>query len=75
MTEPQSNDDVERAEVAGPKPVPENLPGESVYTYATAGIGERKGHVPIWLWMVVISLAIWGIYYLYTYWNPPVASP
>jgi hypothetical protein len=66
MTETQKQDDVESAEVSGP-------PAESVYTYATAGIGERKGHVPVWLWLVVISLTIWGIYYLHKYWNPPVA--
>ncbi|MGA2187909.1 MAG: hypothetical protein ABSH33_05230 [Steroidobacteraceae bacterium] len=64
MTESPNQDDLDGAGIGKP-------PAESVYTYATAGIGERKGHVPIWLWLVVISLTIWGIYYLYTYWNPP----
>jgi hypothetical protein len=68
MTKTSNQDDVEGAETSRP-------PAESVYTYTTAGIGERKGHVPVWLWLVAISLTIWGIYYLYTYWNPPAASP
>lgn len=44
----------------------------SVYVYASAGIAERKGSVPLWLWSVVVSLLIWGVYYLVTYWNAPV---
>ncbi len=47
-------------------------PDPSVYVYASAGIGERKGSVPLWLWGVVVSLLIWGAYYLVTYWNAPV---
>ena len=46
----------------------------SVYFYESAGIAERDGHVPVWLWIVVVSLFIWGIYYLVTYWNAPAAS-
>ena len=44
-----------------------------VYIYESAGIAERDGHVPTWLWFVVVSLLIWGVYYLVTYWNAPVA--
>ena len=47
--------------------------GSSVYTYESAGIAERKGHIPIWLWLVVASLLVWGVYYLVTYWNAPVS--
>lgn len=46
----------------------------SVYFYESAGIAERDGHVPFWLWLVVVSLFIWGIYYLVTYWNAPAVS-
>ncbi len=46
--------------------------GHSVYVYGSAGIAEREGHVPLWLWLVVVSLLIWGIYYLVTYWNAPL---
>ena len=46
----------------------------SVYVYESAGIAERDGHVPLWLWLVVVSLLVWGLYYLVTYWNAPVAS-
>jgi hypothetical protein len=74
MSDPRDTDSVDSA-AGTPPPPADKAPAESVYTYATAGIGERKGHVPIWLWMVVISLAIWGIYYLYTYWNPPGPTP
>jgi hypothetical protein len=45
---------------------------DHVYTYESAGIAERKGNVPLWLWGVVVSLLIWGVYYLVTYWNAPV---
>jgi hypothetical protein len=57
-----------------PPPAANNVPAESVYLYAAAGLGERKGHVPIWLWLVVFALSVWGIYYLVTYWNPPAGS-
>lgn len=43
-----------------------------IYTYESAGIAERTGNVPVWLWAVVISLVIWGVYYLVTYWNTPL---
>jgi hypothetical protein len=55
-----------------PEPPPHEVSEESVYTYAAAGLRERKGRVPYWLWFVVIALAIWGVYYLMTYWNPPL---
>lgn len=43
----------------------------AVYTYESAGIAEREGNVPLWLWVVVVSLVIWGGYYLLAYWNAP----
>lgn len=73
MTESQSDNEVENAEIDRTQPAPEHVPGHSVYAYESAGIAEREGNVPIWLWIVVISLLIWGIYYLVTYWNAPVA--
>ncbi len=42
-----------------------------VYVYAVSGMAERKGRIPIWLWLVALGLTIWGIYYLIAYWNPP----
>lgn len=74
MTESQSNNDVESVEVTSPQLTSEHGPEHSVYTYESAGIAERKGSVPIWLWIVAVSLLIWGIYYLVTYWNSPVAQ-
>ncbi|HLP99118.1 MAG TPA: hypothetical protein VK149_11800 [Sideroxyarcus sp.] len=44
------------------------------YVYTSAGIAERQGNVPIWLWIVVISLLVWGIYYLIVYWDIPTGS-
>ena len=44
----------------------------SVYVYESGGISERDGHIPVWLWVVVVTLLIWGIYYLVTYWNAPL---
>lgn len=64
MIESQNNQ-VESTEVIQPAPDPEH----SVYLYESAGIRERQGKVPAWLWVVVVTLAIWGIYYLVTYWN------
>jgi hypothetical protein len=43
------------------------------YIYASAGISERQGQVPVWLWAVVFLLLAWGIYYLVEYWNAPLA--
>lgn len=59
------NSPVESTEVIQPAPEPEH----SLYLYQSAGITERQGKVPVWLWIVVVSLVIWGIYYLVTYWN------
>lgn len=58
------------AAVSDPHPPPATDAGHAVYVYPSSGIAERKGKVPIWLWLVAISLAIWGIYYLIAYWNP-----
>lgn len=43
-----------------------------VYVYESAGIEEREGNVPIWLWVVVVTLLLWGFYYLVSYWNAPI---
>lgn len=44
---------------------------EPVYAYRSAGLTEREGRVPLWLWLVVVALLAWGIYYMVTYWHPP----
>ncbi len=49
--------------------------GHSVYVYESSGIAEREGHVPLWLWIVVVLLSIWGVYYLVAFWNAPMISP
>ncbi len=46
---------------------------QTVHVYESAGIAEREGQVPLWLWLVVVSLMIWGLYYLFTYWNAPIS--
>jgi hypothetical protein len=58
-----------------PAPAPSSAPPPEVFVYRTSGIAERKGKVPIWLWMTALGLTIWGIYYLIVYWNaaPPAA--
>lgn len=48
--------------------------GDALYRYQSAGITEREGRVPVWLWIVTASLLVWGIYYLVSYWNAPVAT-
>ncbi len=70
--------DKNEAEDAGKIPVAErheNAPEHSEYLYASAGITERKGDVPFWLWIVAFSLLIWGIEYLIIYWNAPALTP
>jgi len=43
---------------------------DPVYRYVDSGIQERHGEVPLWLWIVVVGLIVWGIYYLVAYWSP-----
>lgn len=74
MTEPQSDDEAENVDAPGAQPSSGRASGHSVYHYESAGIAEREGNVPIWLWIVAVSLLIWGAYYLITYWNAP-ATP
>lgn len=40
------------------------------YVYRSAGISERPGRVPLWLFLVMIGLFVWGTYYLFAYWSP-----
>ena len=65
----------EAAKVTRTQPHPEQAPPtHATYTYETAGITEREGHVPRWLWVVVVVLVIWGIYYLVAYWQAPAGT-
>ncbi len=73
MTDMQDGKVVKEAAASGAQPPSEVE--RSVYNYESAGITEREGNVPVWLWIVVVSLALWGIYYLVTYWNAPVTPP
>jgi hypothetical protein len=74
MTGSQRNNEVESAALTSTRPVHEQEQGHPVYTYESAGIAERQGNVPIWLWVVVVSLLIWGAYYLHAYWNAPIGQ-
>ena len=65
MTDTKNTNQTER-------PAVERASASPVYVYESAGVSERKGNVPIWLWLVVASLLIWGIYYLVAYWNAPI---
>jgi hypothetical protein len=69
MTEP-GNDSKETDSAPSPTgPVPE----QAVSRYESAGIMEREGAVPIWLWIVAVVLLVWAVYYLVTYWSAPIA--
>ena len=59
---------------AGKQAATEHQPGHTVYTYVSAGIAEREGSVPNWLWGVVAVLVVWGLYYLVAYWNAPIGG-
>jgi hypothetical protein len=39
----------------------------SIYRYEPSGIGERSGHVPLWLKLVAFGLILWGVYYAMRY--------
>lgn len=69
MTDTQTGKQVEGMKLA--RAQPESV--HPVYVYESAGITEREGQVPLWLWLVVVSLMIWGLYYLFTYWNAPIS--
>ena len=43
------------------------------YAYRHSGIQERHGTMPIWLVVVAIVLACWGVFYTIQNWNPPSA--
>lgn len=40
-----------------------------------SGIESFEGSVPVWLIVLSVCLALWGIYYLITYWSGPVPAP
>jgi len=44
---------------------------DALHVYEAAGIRERTGHVPVWLWAVCVGLAVWGGYYIVRFWTPP----
>ncbi len=73
MNEPVRNEQAEAANDARQSAI-EQRPGDEVYTYAAAGVTEREGRVPLWLWLVVVALLVWGVYYLVVYWNAPSIS-
>jgi hypothetical protein len=66
----------ESAPAPAPAPAETELPApespKSIYRYQAAGMAEHKGAIPWWLWIVAILLAIWSVYYVIVYWNPPV---
>jgi hypothetical protein len=72
MTETPKTDEVKSAVMTGTPPAKGPLRGQTVYNYESAGIAEREGNVPLWLWIVFVTLLIWGVYYLVTYWNAPI---
>lgn len=41
------------------------------FIYKDAGIRERHGYIPLWLWLVAAALVAWGIYYTVYFWSPP----
>lgn len=41
------------------------------FIYKDAGIRERHGYIPAWLWLVAVVLVVWGVYYTLHFWQPP----
>ncbi len=75
MTDMQSEKAVKDAATSGARSAAGTEAERPLANYESAGITEREGNVPIWLWIVVVSLLLWGLYYLVTYWNGPVTPP
>jgi hypothetical protein len=71
MTDMQTGNQAEGMNAARGQPESGHVSAPT-YVYESAGIAEHEGQVPLWLRLVVVSLLIWGIYYLLTYWNAPV---
>jgi len=40
----------------------------------TPDVESYEGRVPLWMIVVYLSLAVWGVYYLVAYWGGPVVS-
>ncbi|MGE5758502.1 MAG: hypothetical protein ACM3W8_06520 [Sideroxydans sp.] len=72
MTDTQTGKQAKGMKVSHTQAESGHVSGHPVYVYESAGIEEREGQVPLWLWLVVVSLMIWGLYYLFTYWNAPI---
>ena len=54
MTDMRDDKAVKEAAVSGAQPPSGSEAERSVYNYESAGITEREGNVPIWLWIVVV---------------------
>jgi hypothetical protein len=46
-------------------------PEDDLHTFAGGEIQSRHGIVNRWLLVVYAILAVWGVYYLVTYWTGP----
>jgi hypothetical protein len=71
MTDTSNKNEPESADAAHTPTASGSVP-EHVYVYESAGISEHEGSIPIWLWVVVVTLFLWGFYYLVTYWSAPI---
>lgn len=71
MTKTQIDSEAKSAGIANMQPRSGKVPTSTVHTYAS-GIEEREGSVPMWLWVVVATLLMWGFYYLIAYWDSPI---
>jgi len=47
----------------------DNEHDHDIHTYEYSGIQERTGKVNTWLIVVYAALLIWGVWYLFTFWN------
>ncbi|HEV8674189.1 MAG TPA: hypothetical protein VGX21_09085 [Methylomirabilota bacterium] len=52
-----------------PAPRPEGPEHETVHEYAGGEIRAYPGRVNWWLLVVYAVLAVWAVYYLFTYWG------
>ena len=57
-------------ETAPSKPTSDHMSHEDEREeYGGGAIEARHGYIPAWLLVVYLVLAVWGLYYGYTYWG------
>ena len=69
MSEKDVNEPVDSRSSQQTPETPNRAGNEQPYLYRHAGIEERDGRIPLWLWFVAVGLVVWSVYYTIVYWT------